>query len=166
MAVDVQIAFASGLPPLIKSGHYNVATICEAGEESLCEDQNAHGEPTESIIGIFAGGEQNFHQKSGDIMLMLQRDKLSCKDVDDMLNLINQVREDVTERRRRISVIQQTFSLRQGHSDEILTPCPSEDRLAQFTRTIPALLAIKPFAVMYGSIMRHNLLPYLLEREP
>lgn len=169
ITVDAQVAFASGLPPLIESRSYDVEPVSELGDALFTEEAATHGFSKKSILGIFIGGKFNFFKKASDLLRLLHSNRLSRKDLDDVLAQVREIRDDMEARKAQITAIEQALEnsnqLRDS-DNEALQRTESNPLLGQFTKTLLSMFAAKPYAIMYGPLQRHKLLPYLREKEP
>lgn len=169
ITVDAQVAFASGLPPLIESRSYDVEPVSELSDALFTEDAATHGFSKKSILGIFIGGKFNFFKKASDFLRLLHSNRLSRRDLDDILALTRGIKEDMEARKAQITSIEQAFdnyNQMRDSEDTVLQRTETNPLLGQFTKTLLSMFAAKPYAIMYGPLQRHKLLSYLREKEP
>lgn len=170
VAIDAQVAFASGLPPILDCRLYNVQPVSELSAAAIREDFESHGNESKSILGIFIGGRFAFYKKGNEILHLLHSSVLEEKDLDRILEITREVQVDMENRREQICAIekqhQQTLQHFDGSDTDAIRHTESNAALAGFAKMLFALWAAKPYSVMYGPMRRHNLLQALLKREP
>jgi hypothetical protein len=162
VSIDAQVAFASSLPPLIDTRLHNVEPVSE-------ENESPSNNVPKTVLGVFIGGKNSFYNSAGEFLHSLHSNTLCEEDVDHLLQITQRIRDDVEARKSQIDSIQHELeSVMQPSQDDIETLARNESNpvLGQFTKTILSMLAAKPYAIMYGSLKRHGLLPYLREKEP
>lgn len=122
-----------------------------------------------SILGIFVGGKFSFYKSSSEFLHLLHSNRLSRKDLDEILAITRGIKEDMEDRKAQITSIEQalgnTSQLRDS-DNAALQQTESNPILGQFTKTLLSMFAAKPYAIMYGPLQRHKLLSYLREQEP
>lgn len=167
ITIDTQVAFASGLPPLIESGSYDVETVSELTDAFTSNE--ATDRHRKSILGIFINGKFFFYKKSGELLRLLHSNRLSKEDIDGILTITREIQDDVNARQAQIAAVEQNVDNADqlpGNESAALERTQSNPILRQFTSILLSMFAAKPYAIMYGPIRRHNLLPYLQEKEP
>lgn len=169
VAIDAQVAFASGLPPIIDCRLYNVLPVSELSAAAIREDFESHGNANKSILGIFIGGRFAFYKMGNEILHLLHSSLLSEKDLDRILEITHQIKKDMDNRRGQINSIERLHPKQEsydGSDIDAIRHTESNAALAHFARMLFALWAAKPYSVMYGPMRRHNLLPALRKKEP
>lgn len=169
MSIDAQVAFASGLPPIIDCRLYNVLPVSELSAAAIREDFESHGNANKSILGIFIGGRFAFYKRGNEILHLLHSSLLSEADLDRILEITHTVKADMDSRREQILLIEKMTvppETCDGTDVDALRHTESNAALAQFAKMLFALWAAKPYSVMYGPMRRHGLLPALRKKEP
>jgi hypothetical protein len=167
VAIDAQVAFASSLPPLIDTRQHNVEPVNKRNENNSSPPSFDH--TFKSILGIFTAGKNSFYKNASEFLHILHSNSLCKEDINSILCITQRIRDDVEARKAEIDAIQQAPErhLPPGEEDiEGISRNESNPVFGQFTKTILSMLAAKPYAIMYGSLKRHNLLSYLREKEP
>lgn len=169
VSIDAQVAFASGLPPIIDCRLYNVLPVSELSAAAIREDFESHGNANKSILGIFIGGRFAFYKRGNEILHLLHSSLLSETDLDRILEITHAVKADMDSRREQIFLIEKLTTPPEtcdGTDVDALRHTESNAALAQFAKMLFALWAAKPYSVMYGPMRRHGLLPALRKKEP
>lgn len=170
VSIDAQVAFASGLPPILDCRLYNVQPVSELSAASIRDDFEAHGNANKSILGIFIGGRFAFYKKGNEILHLLHSSLLSERDLDCILEITHDINADMDCRREQISSIEELHSTNpqtyDGSDIDAIRHTESNAALAQFAKMLFALWAAKPYSVMYGPMRRHDLLGALRKKEP
>jgi hypothetical protein len=169
VAIDAQVAFASSLPPLIDTRQHNVEPVTEPGETARDPISSTPNHAFRSILGIFAGGKNKFYNDASEFLHILHNNRLRKEDVDNILSIAKRIQNDVEARKGQIDAVQNTSASQiptDGNDSDRSLYQESSPIFGQFTKTILSMLAAKPYPIMYPSLKRHNLLPYLREREP
>lgn len=148
---------------MIESKFYNVSPVSE--KDALDVSSNAQ----RTILGIFVGGRYNFYRQTSDFLRLLNSSRVTKHDVDEMLKIARYIGKDMARRREMIleqsQNAQEPLAGRPNLHDD-LRRAQSNPVLASFAMSVLSMLAAKPFAFMYGPLRRHDLLPYLREKEP
>lgn len=169
VSIDAQVAFASGLPPIIDCRLYNVLPVSELSAAAIREDFESHGNANKSILGIFIGGRFAFYKRGNEILHLLHSSLLSETDLDRIREITHAVKADMDSRREQILLIEKLTTPQEtcdGTDVDALRHTESNAALAQFAKMLFALWAAKPYSVMYGPMRRHGLLPALRKKEP
>lgn len=167
VAIDAQVAFASSLPPLIDTKQHNVRPVSESNERDASSSSPEQG--FKSILRIFSTGKNAFYSNASEFLHVLHSNTLCKDDVDGILRITERIRNDVKARKEQIDAIQQAPQSHlppYGEDMEGISRNESNPIFGQFAKSILSMLAAKPYPIMYGSLKRHNLLPYLREKEP
>lgn len=160
VAVDAQVAFASGLPPLIECKLYNVSPISEKSDVAL----QAHADSAmrdDSIMGIFVAGKINFYCRASEFLHILHNNTITRQGLDEVLKITDSIQREMSTRATRISELEQAFSENlnlEAHDSSHLRQTELEPKLARFSKIVLSMLAAKPYAIMYGPLRRHKLL--------
>ncbi|EME42621.1 hypothetical protein DOTSEDRAFT_89963 [Dothistroma septosporum NZE10] len=170
VSIDAQVAFASGLPPILDCRLCNVQPVSELSAASIRDDFEAHGNANKSILGIFIGGRFAFYKKGNEILHLLHSSLLSERDLDRMLEITHDIKADMDSRRQQITSIEELHSTNpqtyDGSDIDAIRHTESNAALAQFAKMLFSLWAAKPYSVMYGPMRRHDLLDALRKKEP
>ena len=179
VALDVQVAYAAGLPPIITNDLYDVLPFSELADSTRNQDtelgsvsQNFH--TTRSILKAFIGGKFEFYRRSSEFLNRLHDNNLDENGLDELVEMTRGIQSDLGFRREEIT------SLRVSHSSYMADLISNEsipaqtgehedtqpNILAQFTCAVLSMYGAKPYAVMYGTVRRHGLLGKLREKEP
>ena len=167
VSLDAQVALASGLPPMVESKLYDVNPIDEADEVGT--QDRPLSEARKTILGVFVGGRFSFYRHTCDFLRILNKPGVTTSDVDDILDLTRNIRQDMAQRREQIlQMIQSSHggSVEQSGSYNLLHQAESNPALAYFASLVLSMLAAKPFAIMYGPLRKQGLLSYLRSQEP
>ncbi|KAK8192474.1 hypothetical protein M8818_007642 [Zalaria obscura] len=169
VAVDAQVAFASGLPPIIESRLYDVESVGESANEALYEMIISQGNGTKSVLGIFIGGKYNFYKRASELLHLLHSTFLSESEIDNVLRIANTIDAEMNARKESISAVEEIL-LHQAqiprNDDGAFRHAESNPVLAKFTKILLSLFAAKPYPIMFGPVRRHGLLPYLRQKQP
>ena len=175
VSLDAQVAFASGLPPIIENRYYEVQPISELADFAQSGSNNGNNQqsPKRVIIRAFVGGRFEFYRNACDFLHLLHNDKVTEADLDELIAIARRNETELGSRRDLIT------SMLQGGTPSIAndgreidygrptTDCvPASQVLAQFTKMVLSMLAAKPYAVMYGPLRRHGLLTPLRNKVP
>ncbi|KAH9216519.1 fungal-specific transcription factor domain-containing protein [Leptodontidium sp. 2 PMI_412] len=170
VAIDVQVALAAGLPPIID------CTTCQVQELSeLPEDLPHPGMPSKdhqkSILGVIVRGKVEFYRKASRILNVIHSNRFSREDLDHVLSLIHVIKSDLDARIQEIAEMEATLAspaeMMNGHDDmSMLRQSQSNPVLAQFGKAALALLSAKPYAIIQGPVRRQKLESYLNEKDP
>lgn len=169
MSIDAQVAFASGLPPILDCRLYNVLPVSEISAAAIREDFESHGNANKSVLGIFIGGRFAFYKRGNEILHLLHSSLLSEKDLDRILEITRAIKEDMDSRTEQIHLIEKMTTTSEpcdGSDIGALRQTESNAALAQFAKMLFALWAAKPYSVMYGPMRRQGLLPALRKKQP
>ncbi|GIZ48278.1 hypothetical protein CKM354_001134600 [Cercospora kikuchii] len=169
VSIDAQVAFASGLPPILDCRLYNVLPVSEISAAAIREDFESHGNANKSVLGIFIGGRFAFYKRGNEILHLLHSSLLSEKDLDRILEITRAIKEDMDSRTEQIHLIEKmttTSGPCDGTDIGALRQTESNAALAQFAKMLFALWAAKPYSVMYGPMRRQGLLPALRKKQP
>jgi hypothetical protein len=163
VALDAQIALASGLPPMIESKFYNVSFVDEGDDNDFSFNLN------KTILDIFVGGHYKFYRHASDFLRIINSHRVTKGNVDVVLAIVHLIGKDMA--RRTDHITQRACMLREpsgggSQPQEELHQAQWNPVFASFAVSVLSMLASKPYAFMYGPLQRHNLLPYLREREP
>lgn len=170
VALDAQVAFASGLPPIINHRLYKVKYVTETSETGFSPNPSfTQSSASKSILGVFVGGKYRFYGVAGEFLHLLNQCSLKKVDVDSILKMTKRIREELASREAQITTIEQRIVSQDadnGSNSQEYRHIESNMSLGAFTRMVLSMLAAKPYAVMYGPLRRHGLLPYLRQKEP
>lgn len=167
--VDVQVAVASGLPPLIAAGSFDVKTVHEGPEAALSRPLSGPASESQTILGIFLAGRIDYLLLGSKTLHMVHSASFGKTELRQVLDMIQELFTELEFRRRRILVIQETLASTYpsaDNQDDLVKLSESNPRLARFTQTLLAMLKFKPYTVLYGQARRHGLFDYLMEQEP
>ena len=106
VSIDAQVAFASGLPPILDCRLYNVLPVSEISAAAIREDFESHGNANKSVLGIFIGGRFAFYKRGNEILHLLHSSLLSEKDLDRILEITRAIKEDMDSRTEQIHLIE------------------------------------------------------------
>ena len=159
VALDAQIALASGLPCVIETSFYDVQPVTELAESAISCAPTEGAATIKEILRTFIGGKFEFYRLTGRFMRLLNNNIINEQDLCDILEIIRTIQADLYSRRERVSLIMQTATANGGAPE-------GAPVLSKLTKIILSMLAAKPYAVMYGPIRRHGLLDTLREKEP
>lgn len=172
VSLDAQVAFASGLPPIINNRFYDVQPISELSESAINSaygDSGTQNNGSKQILRAFLGGKFEFYRNAGDFLHSMHNNLLCEKALDELLQITRRIQQELHSRREQITSILQAsraeIDLRQVGGDR-LSGVETMSVQAQFTKMVLSMLAAKPYAVMYGPVRRHELLGKLREKEP
>ncbi|KAK0100344.1 hypothetical protein ONS96_007624 [Cadophora gregata f. sp. sojae] len=170
VAVDVQVALAAGLPPIID------CTTCKVQDSSEAPEDLPHlGIPAQdhqkSILGVLVRGKVEFYRKTSRILSVIHSNRFSREDLDHILSLIHVIRSDLYSRIEQITEIESKLAsqdeLLNGHDNmSMLRQTQSNPVLAQFGKAVLTLLSAKPYAIIQGPVRRQKLETYLEEKDP
>ncbi|PVH78812.1 hypothetical protein DL98DRAFT_236184 [Cadophora sp. DSE1049] len=174
VAVDVQVALAAGLPPIIDCTTCQVQEFSEAPEDLpyLGIPQNDQDPKSQkSILGVLVRGKVDFYRKASRILSVIHSNRFSSEDLDHCLSLILIIKSDLDSRIQQIAEIEARLpaadEMMNGHDDmSMLRQTQSNPVLAQFGKAALALLSAKPYAIIQGPVRRQKLESYLQEKDP
>ena len=156
VAVDAQIAFASGLPPLIENKLYNIAAISESCRLDL-QDNFEPAAREDSVVGIFVAGKNSFYCHASEFMHILHSNRITQEQLRDVLIIIESIQTEMGARIRRIREVDNAITSASTPIAAERHP-ESDPRLVRFANIVLTMLAAKPFAIMYGPLRKHRLL--------
>ncbi|KAH7417591.1 fungal-specific transcription factor domain-containing protein [Cadophora sp. MPI-SDFR-AT-0126] len=172
VAIDVQVALAAGVPPIIDCTTCQVQEFSEAPEDLpfLGIPQKDDGYQ-KSILGVLVRGKVDFYRKASRILSVIHSNRFSRADLDHCLSLIHVIKSDLDSRIEQIAEIESKLAFQDemmdGHDDmSMLRQSQSNPVLAQFGKAALALLSAKPYAIIQGPVRRQKLEPYLQEKDP
>lgn len=175
VTLDVQLAYSSGLPPMIDFTNSDVQPITELSEaleppnKQAVDPRSNLTSTGRSISNVFAAGKFDFYRQSRDLLSKLYSDSLFDTDLDGLIEITRSIRENLESRKAQIATLStgnlqnSIFTDREGSQD---SPMPEVDKFARFADTVLSMLAAKPFSVMFGPLRRQGLLHRLAERVP
>lgn len=166
IAIDAQIALASGLPPLIESKLYHVDQPNEYSEVDVATDQPAV--TTKTVMGIFVCGRYTFYHHMSDFLRLLNGPRITEAEVNSILYIAQVIGQDV--QRRKTQILQAENPPQVAAPGRLMFPeqlrtIESSPVLASFAISVLSMLAAKPYAIMYGPLRQNGLLPYLKQKE-
>lgn len=166
IALDAQIALASGLPPMIESKLYQIEQPVEHDEFDTATNQSPR---PKTVLGVFVGGRYAFYHHMSDFLRIVNNYHLTEASVDDILKITQEISNDMAKRIDEIAHIAQ-FShepwTAQPITPEELRGGQSSPVLASLAVSVLSMLTARPYAIMYGPLRQHGLLPYLKQKEP
>ena len=173
VALDAQIALASGLPPMIESKLYHVEQPDGRDEGDVAAGQlPAATQQPNTVLGIFVCGRYTFYHHISDFLRIVNGCRVTIADVDNILKISHEIKRDMDMRRNQIMQLAQPAYLSQESwaglpmTSEELHGIQSSPLLASLATSVLCMLTAKPYAIMYGPLRQHGLLPYLKEKEP
>ncbi|KAI7316369.1 hypothetical protein KC315_g10795 [Hortaea werneckii] len=176
VALDAQVALASGLPPMIESKLYQVNAIDERDEVDVASFQQGGQIPgRKTILGIFVGGRYAFYHHTSTFLRLINNHQVTEADVDKTLQITQEIHRQMEDHKKHILNLSRSLQAPDHPPSSTPSPSPSHQQLhrAQSNRLLALLairvltmLAAKPFAIMYGPLRKHHLLKYLLQKEP
>ncbi|KAI7051776.1 hypothetical protein KC362_g31 [Hortaea werneckii] len=157
VALDAQVALASGLPPMIESKLYQVNAIDERDEVDVASYQQG-GQPLgrKTILGIFVGGRYAFYHHTSTFLRLINNNQIE----EHKKHILDLSRTLQTPEHQPSSTTPSTPFHQQLHRAQ------SNRLLASFAIRVLTMRAAKPYAIMYGPLRKHNLLGYLQRKEP
>ena len=168
VALDAQVALASGLPPTVDCNTSQVKDFREVPEDTIGIQSQDH---RKSVLGILVKGKVEFYKNVSKILHVIHSNRFLREDLDYILDIIHASKADLTSRQQQISEIESTLanpvSFTHG-SDELTTlrELQSNTVLARFAKAVLSLFTAKPYAIIQGPVRRQNLDGYLLEKDP
>ena len=167
VSLDVQVAYSSGLPPVISFEYSDVLQITELAEDLASESFHICASRTDStgadrlLLRVFAAAKFEFYRRSRDLLHSLHNDSLREADVDEIIKITRNIREILDSKKAQIEAVHTVdqADLMSAESTTLTT-----DTFAQFARSVLSMLATKPFSVMYGPLRRAGLLHVLRDR--
>jgi hypothetical protein len=168
VAIDAQVALASGLPPIVDCNSCQVKDFSEVPEDMIGVHSQDH---RRSILGILVRGKVEFYKNASKILHVIHSSKFLRGDLDYVLEIIHQSKSDLESRQQQISEIESTLtppvSFMNGNDEmTILRESQSNPILARFAKAVLSLFTAKPYAIIQGPVRRQNLDSYLLEKDP
>lgn len=124
---------------------------------------------TKTVMGIFVCGRYTFYHHMSEFLRLLNGHRVTETGVDSILYTAQVIDQDM--QRRKSQILQaarppQMIELGRPMSPEQLRIIESSPVLASFATSVLCMLAVKPYAIMYGPLRQIGLLPYLKEKEP
>lgn len=170
VSIDLQVALASGLPPLIDCSFYAVQSINEAPEGTTLRP-SLPGADSKSVLGILVGGKIRFGQMANEFLHILHSTSLGKSGIDRCLEITRRINEEMVSRQNQIETLAQNFPERGviggvSREENIVNTTENNSILARFAKVLLSLLAAKPYPIIYGPVRRHNLMQYLFEKDP
>ncbi|RMY82898.1 hypothetical protein D0862_11862 [Hortaea werneckii] len=176
VALDAQVALASGLPPMIESKLYQVNAIDERDEVDVASYQQG-GQPPgrKTILGIFVGGRYAFYHHTSTFLRLINNYQVTEADVDKTLQITHEIHRQMEDHKKHILDLSRTLQTPEHQPPSTPPSAPSHQQLhraqsnrllALFAIRVLTMLAAKPYAIMYGPLRKHNLLGYLQQKEP
>jgi len=171
VAVDVQVALAAGLPPIIDCTACQVREFSEAPEDlpylGIPSQETDH---QKSILGVLVRGKVDFYRKASRILSVIHSNRFSREDLDHILSLIQIIKSDLNSRIQQLTEIESKLSytdeMTAGYDDmSKLRQTQSNLILAQFGKAVLTLLCAKPYAIIQGPVRRQKLESYLEEKD-
>lgn len=104
-----------------------------------------------------------------DFLRLLNGYRITEADINDILGITRKVKQDMEMRKRqiaRVANLAQEPWAGQSMSSEQLRATESSPVLASFATSVLSMLAARPYAIMYGPLRQHGLLPHLKVKEP
>ena len=176
VALDAQVALASGLPPMIESKLYQVKTIDERDEVDVVSyQQDGHPPGRKTILGIFVGGRYAFYHHTSTFLRLINNHQVTEADVDKTLQITHEIHRQMEDHKKHILDLSRTLQTPEYQPSSTPSPTRSHQHLhraqsnrllALFAIRVLTMLAAKPYAIMYGPLRKHNLLGYLQQKEP
>ena len=169
VSLDVQIAYSSGLPPMINFEYSDVSPITELSEAIAPDGSQVSASRTDSvsagklILRYFSAAKHDFYRRSRDLLHSLHSDHLAEADLDNLIDITRCIQEMLVSQRAQIEAVAISDS-----DDSIFAESTGlkMGTFAQFAKLVLSMLAAKPFSVMYGPLRAAGLLHVLRARVP
>lgn len=168
VAIDAQVAFAAGLPPLMPNGAHNVKPISAAlpsdsqRDSSSCPAQRG----SDSLVSLFIAGKYLFYGRSSAFLLAIHKRTLDEHDLEKILEITDSIETDLKRYKSEISAREQV-SNGENNSDGSASPeSATSPYFPELAKMVLSMYAAKPYAIMYGPLRRHGLLHLLRRRQP
>lgn len=169
VSLDVQIAYSSGLPPMINFEYSDVLQNTELSEAIAPGASQADASCTDpvgaarNILHCFSAAKHDFYRRSRDLLHGLHSDNLGEADLDNLIAITRSIQEMLESQRAQIEAV-----AIMDPGDPIFPESTglTLDTFAQFAKLVLSMLAAKPFSVMYGPLRESGLLHALRARVP
>lgn len=167
VSIDTQVALAAALPPLITCKLYDVKPVVAAAPDHLTSPLGQQLDT--SVLSLFIAAKYRYYASASEFLHEIHKDTLEESDLDTILALAHDIRKQMESYKDQIITKQREVEehVLMNHTANggaiYKEPIPF---LAELSKNVLSMFAAKPFAFMYGSLRKHNLLGHLLAREP
>lgn len=158
---------------MIESKLYHIEQPDEYDELETAKDQpSVLTQRPKTILGIFVGGRYTFYHHMSELLRIINNYRVTKANVDDILKVSQEICHDMNKRRNQIAQLSQTVQHTQEPwpgqpmTPEEMRQVQSSPVLASLAASVLSMLAVRPYAIMYGPLRQHGLLSYLKEKEP
>lgn len=168
VAIDAQVAFAAGLPPLMPNGGHNVKSINAALPPGPHEDSSSclAQKGNDPLVSLFIAGKYLFYERSSAFLLAIHKRTLDEHDLEKILEITDSIETDLQRYKSEISAREQV-SNGENNSNGCASPeSAASPYFPELAEMVLSMYAAKPYAIMYGPLRRHGLLNLLRQRRP
>lgn len=160
VAIDEQIAYASGLPPMIEPKLYHVAVATECIELSTARAPLQNDVLCPSVPGAFLAAKYTFYSYSSEFLRILHANRIERLQVQKLTRIVIELEKEMAERGRQIHLLEQVaISLPSTPLTNAARQVSAQNSMfANFAIIILTMLAAKPYPIMYGPLRHHGLL--------
>lgn len=169
VCIDSQVAFASGLPPLVQCKYVDVQMPDESPADLATEGLDVQSNNRKSILGILFGGKVQFVRRACDFLHLLHNTFFNKEDLEEVLRIVKEISIDMQARCEEIDELERTVLGKvpdQGQDTNLLRQTEYSPTLAKFAKMILPMFAAKPYSIMHGPVKRHGLLDHLRHLQP
>lgn len=171
MALDIQIAIASGLPPIIECKAFVVKKPGWQGGMTRAAGRVLTDDRGKTIAQIFVECRYAFYDHMSEILRLVNAQAISATDVDNLLRLIAVIRREVDTAKDQVAATLQYRQQLVAQLDPLSSASTqvaveNSTELASFATMVLTMLAAKPYAIIYGPLRQQFFLPYLQSQDP